>query len=75
MFKFFKIIPCSSEYVITVKIPPFKYPLRMEVLFLNSSLGMKSAFLTPEKLRTERQGLKISVSQKSRIVIDRHFLT
>ena len=58
MFAFFKIILYSSEYVITVKIPPFTYPLRMEVLFLNGSLGMKSAFLTPEKLRTERQGAK-----------------
>ena len=30
----------------------------MEVLFLYGSLGMKSAFLTPEKLRTERQETK-----------------
>ena len=64
MFTFFKTISYSSEYVIAVKIPPFTYPLRMEVLFLNGSFGMKSAFLTPEKLRTERQGVKDIVEPK-----------
>ena len=44
----------------------------MEVLFLNGSLGMKSAFLTTEKLRTERQGPKDIGEPKK---LNCHFLT